>query len=689
MQVIRQLSNDLASYVLKAAPVTIDHLLQVLPEDLHPLAVHARYPSILSTSTLSIDCSEHSFSTLATLLRTRSATPTTVQQLSMRNIDSDALTQDASESFGQALRAVCSTAMHASLSILSRLESPAAETEGAMTGLISRITSNTALRSLDIAAPRWVLRHACFKSLSEICSLALVDTAADSKAVAADPIPPCTICSFSLSSLTKLTRLRLGRHARDSEAMRNVFDSLQQLQCIELSQIHNEGDVKWRSFLQACTGLSQLTSLIVADDGAANFQHTANSSASLATLAALHNLRMSDLSGVLSVADSQVEGLAEALRQLKCLEHLILNLCLEDVHATILQRVVKALQEAGTAGSCSKLVLTCATHVGYSAEMCEALQCLSSLQNLSVPMERVISWGNSPQLVLSSTLCPLTALQLTQDGAIYPLEIGHPITPFLMGVLPHLTNLQHLAIHKYLHNSSEYQALASALAALSSLQRLEVTCKPRATHVSCVTTQVLPQLTAMTCLKIGYSPALFRPASPHIMHGIFGRCMSSLVQLHTLEVDDSLVSESTANEFAVGLASCLPRFTSLKRFSLRCRFSNAELEAVLAGMQGLTQLQHLRVFASMQPGSVVAATQVLTNMHDLREVSLHPTDRGLEVLDAVSRLTRLTCLEMPLLHRFERDSAEGRVIADYLKPLQKLRHMSLGSGRGIAWISGE
>lgn len=698
VQVMHQLSNDLARSVLKAAPATLDHLLAVLPADLHLLAVQTCYPSIFSDGTLTLDCNEHTYATLATVLRTHidNSTPgppiPSLQRLKVQNIANSptggVARQFEPRLFLEALQAACLTPYHVSLSILSGRNGQVAAS--VLVDLMAQLVRSTALRSLELTASAVVLLQGCaahIADMSSLLSLTLVQThrqkpSEGSQQSSRRDIPV-------LTRLTQLTHLHLDWDYTSLEAVAELLCSLQHLQSLEISPLCRERfDLGYNALSRACTGLSQLTSLVVArkrklqeEEGAVSSQsfhslepHRDEGTFCLQALGELTNLRKCDLSGMQEVKDSRVEQLVQMLRQLRYLEDFSLNL--GKATDSSFAHVVDALQAAGTAHSCTKLTLISDTDC--SADMCEALRCLGNLQNVTLSVAKVVSGGDSVLLRLSHCLSKVTSLKLTWGDRSQKGDMA----PFLRSVLPNLTNLQHLeSLGRCLVHQGEYRAFASALEVLCTLQSLAVGCQPGTYRgdVSSANPDSLAVLTSLTRLRLFYSPERGW-SGPHIMHSMLGQCMTSLVSLQSVEILDDESFSPHPNEFAVGLANCLPTLKCLLRFKLTVRWlSGADLVNLLGSMQSLTQLQCIDVCASMPAAAAAVAASVLRNMHDLREVRLHPLSEELELLRALSHLTRLTCVVMPCFTVFGSDSDQARSLVKCLRPLAKLRLLDLGS----------
>ena len=69
VDILQQLPQSTAVQVLRASPCTVDEQLLRLPVRLHHLALHAGFPELAGSSSLHLDCQEHSLQTSAAALQ--------------------------------------------------------------------------------------------------------------------------------------------------------------------------------------------------------------------------------------------------------------------------------------------------------------------------------------------------------------------------------------------------------------------------------------------------------------------------------------------------------------------------------------------------------------------------------------------------------------------------------------------
>ena len=265
MQAFNSLSDDLALPVILAAPCSFDKVLAMLPPQMHPLGVHASYPSISATSSLDLDCASCTTAAATAALRVF-AEKLGTKVLKVKNFG---LYRGDNYSEG-----ACSSA----LMLAGQSELSSAHFNGFLLSpeylerLLDAMAHNLNLVSLeathfrtfrslnrpprpaDAAGSHQVLAEGLSR-LTTLHSLTLKEISFVHKAYAHLPL--------ALKSLTALTELRLDTCITNAQVHASYLSVLQQLETLEISYAVNT-DEEAVEFAACLSGLTALRSLILA-----------------------------------------------------------------------------------------------------------------------------------------------------------------------------------------------------------------------------------------------------------------------------------------------------------------------------------------------------------------------------------------------------------------------------------------
>ena len=460
MQVLEQLSHDLAVSVLQSTTASLDKQLNHLPQYMHALCVEAAFPQLLTHDTLSIDYDALSVANSFTVFQTVCSTQGPLRAL---HITSHSQTLQ----FCPPLHDICMQAMHITLELNLR---------GGLQHIgdrISEFAGNTALTHLELTA---VPPDGCMETEDDngdecdIPSDCEVLFAKFFGLVSLKHMPSMSVSfaqlgsfdrlqmSVTLAQLTHLTSLylrccMLDIHSVDSLAL--VFQKLPDLRQLHVEYATDPGlfGEPWENPCERLfAGVQHLTALTLGG-------YACWPSGIGAVLGDVTGLHCCDLFGV-SLEPEHAPALAEALRHMRDLQHLSLRFSLESSAngSEALLPVLDALTVAGTLSSCTKLGL-----VGFhsTTEMCEQIRRLPGLKHVEVHADS--GYSTDYRMLKHLAPCLVEATHLLLHGFVN--------TVWMERVLSGLTQLRHLEMDA--QNCGT--VLSTALARLCQLSTLKLT----------------------------------------------------------------------------------------------------------------------------------------------------------------------------------------------------------------------
>jgi hypothetical protein len=113
LQVLQRLPGGLATQVLATSPVDLEYQLSILPPSMHPLAVHAAFPSILCDRSLRLNSAfpvKRSTTAVLAVLEAATTAPNYPKKLHLNHISKQNDTR-----LMQLIAAACMTASDVSL----------------------------------------------------------------------------------------------------------------------------------------------------------------------------------------------------------------------------------------------------------------------------------------------------------------------------------------------------------------------------------------------------------------------------------------------------------------------------------------------------------------------------------------------------------------------------------------------
>lgn len=336
LQTLGSLPEDLAIEVQRSSGQNLHHLMAVLPEALHSLALRSDFHTLASEGTLIVDCSEHSLLACTTALKAFSLIPE-ARRLSVRWISLKTSETGSITAFAEALyEALASDPADFELTV-------AKVADDHLSALLSSLKKGSSLRKLSLSSVQMVANRfdrettehdqqqlACTladgnKQLTGLESISLQDKKFernDALQLRADIISP------SLQSLTRLTQLSLGSSFKDAAVNAEVLNQLDYLRSLELFY-HAVMTRHASNFAAALQRLLQLTSLKLSFIGSHELMKEAQSSTAAGALAQLKGFQRLDLSAC-CMPGSAVSRLAEGVKSMKTLQRL--SVCIASSH---------------------------------------------------------------------------------------------------------------------------------------------------------------------------------------------------------------------------------------------------------------------------------------------------------------------------------------------------------------------
>lgn len=627
VDILQQLPQSTAIQVLRASPCTVDEQLLRLPARAHHLALHAGFPELAGSSSLHLDCQEHSLQTSAAALRLfqRLDCP---ERLRISNLS---VLQGAVLRGSPALEAgiwgavkVC-RALHVydqEYGVFSQecvdfgicLPDP--------TLLMLRgLSANTHITSLHVQGINYPLA----------CPLEVTNLATTLEHVhLGEPVLPCTaefghdpckhiptrvmqlfwfqrdVCSRDLSSLTTLVFNSVQPSMSEMVTLPSPINRLRDLQLVfdEMPVVSDPED--FQALSRSLQSLYELTHLVLAfchDD-----QWLRGGAGSLVQcLGFLTNLQCLHIRGgadypqdshgpQFGLDEQQLSVLASAVVGLPKLQELCLSVADVDTGA------LAVLRTLSTSAALTSLSLHAATGAVANVSFAELLQRASGMQSLQRLQLRgcVVQPADSTAEVGSpmhapSQLPALTCLEVSLSKGLRA-EAGQgsvsPIMPFL-GACPELRALTLRQLDSGDATSAHVSEEASMQLGrhLASMPHLKALCLEGFRLQSDEFT--LPPLQHLTGLQLSLHPPVqgFIPQTLHA-HRVSVRALGALSALQSLQ---HLHFEGTRFEGdqAAALASALPHLVALT--SLTMHDCEVEWPTVATGVSQLSALQSLRV----------------------------------------------------------------------------------------------
>lgn len=150
LQMLEDLSEDLITRVLKAAPLDVRGQLPLLPVHMHELAIHAAHPELAAHCSIALDCASASPLVLNTAFRLWAAHPN-ARKLSLSSVFPvhtryEGMNLPSHAEKTHAIANACRTCKEVSLDIETRLQKVA----GLWTELLCALRKNTVLCILEV-----------------------------------------------------------------------------------------------------------------------------------------------------------------------------------------------------------------------------------------------------------------------------------------------------------------------------------------------------------------------------------------------------------------------------------------------------------------------------------------------------------------------------------------------------------
>lgn len=465
LQVLEQLTEDFAVWVLRAGAFSLDFYLEHLDACWHRHAVHATCPEIVSQSLLHLDCSEHSYAATSIALGVF-AKRAGDHSLSLLNAtllsDFAHSTSPRALQFSFALDSVLRCGLHD-----LHIEFAALTEQNAVVFMYALARSST-LRSLRLGFLELStsLHSMLAGVVSQLTSLGGLHITVHQTLSGSDDSVLSTQSPsiLQLCSLTRLTSLTLEGFCCGSQcpahSLAKCLSGMLDLQQLDIAPAFTKpSDV--RLLASSISSLSGLSSLVLNGEYAAWLsnelahelapglyeRHLPQSLVNLTSLRKLH-FHMDTVPG----PDDELKPLVKAVQGLVCLESL--SFPVREAKEQSLA-VLAALCAPGRVLECTSLQLRASEYntKDVDAALCKRLCCLTSLQQLSLHMciiqdnQRSTPCRGVPLLAALSKLTFLCMDSvIDRDGEEIPEPAAELEIDGFLTALGSASKLQHLQV---------------------------------------------------------------------------------------------------------------------------------------------------------------------------------------------------------------------------------------------------
>lgn len=399
IQILEQLTGDLAMAVLRSSPSPLNRHINILPDAMHSLAIHAAFPTLSADGTLDLNCTELSLTASTAALNSFAALRCThrlcIKGVTLRQ-PIPATGSSATISIGARLISAMEQAVLTCPEEFSIIGAEMSRDQFQV--LLDALARNHNLRHLRMTAFNTIapVFASGLAFLTGLESLVLYDMTFHRRANR--HLAPVLRC------LTSLTRLQLDHSVRRADVVASFLCTLTNLQSLEIcycAQAERDADALSASIgcLTVLTELTLTERRSQTDSRVAGFSHVLAPSFEF-----LSGMRRLDLTGCWFYEEG-VWLLIPAIRNMPKLEAFSVQVDAVD------EATIRLLDALGTTRNCTQLVLYAfyEDSPGTGQLLSQQLRCLPQLKHLRLDFCVV------PQLAELSALTHLT-LRDSFDG---------------------------------------------------------------------------------------------------------------------------------------------------------------------------------------------------------------------------------------------------------------------------------
>lgn len=676
VQVLPELSHNSATSLLLATHTCLDTQLNSLPPHLHPLAVHASFPSISAHSILELDCAAYTMSAVTAVFQTCAALPKGYQSLRLSSLllDSSApAAKNCVDSLQSALQA-----MPVEVSLQG-----AAVSHDLLSMILVALLQNRNLKTLELSSlrvtsvdtyPLDAVLAAGLAHMTSLKSLSLRDLRIENKPLRGGANKSLLIPA--LSSLTGLTSLDLGCGISDASDLCKIVSGM--LQLLSLTLLFDA--TSKNSAGQLSSALCKLTLLnsLKLSEVTNSEGHPRVASSLASSLRGLMHMRNLDLAGCRMV-DAGVLLLSSSVQHMSRLASLSLRT--EKVSEGTL---VALLSNLAVASSFTRLCIHVdeLKHDGTGQLVYSKLSELSTLQVLGFNMACPPATGCESSSGSLASLTHLSNLSLSGCDFDRPSFLG---SHWFLAALGSFSSLEALEMRDTVLGEQETKAFAAGVAVATCLRSLVMgstssTGLPYSHAQAMVIAPALGRLTQLTQLDLS---GAFHNEGLEVMCHVLGK----LTNLRKLDVCRNALDPDGAADLKLAVSS-LVKLQYLDISS--CSLSRTATASVTLGLATLVSLKHLDISgATINEKNVTHVVGSLQKLCALRSLSLQSVfskcsshkecAHSIAVLaDGLCRLSNLTQLDLSS-NSIGDDGANA--VAKVLVSVRSLRSVALQSSR--------